>query len=74
MIRTFTWEMRTNEEGYKNFRDILVPSFNTENNGLVCSLLKEGWEVIKIKIRHENQHAYYHYCFGKPDLRTEMGN
>lgn len=67
MSKNFTWEMNRDEEGYKNFRDVLVPSFNPENNGLVCSLLKEGWQVIKVNIRHESENAYYQYCLGKPD-------
>lgn len=67
MSRTFIWEMEKGKNRYKEFHNILVSSIRTENNGDICSLLKEGWEVLKIIIEHKQENTYYQYCLGKPD-------
>lgn len=67
MNRTFTWEIGKVEDRYKDIKNILVSSIKTENNVEICSLLKQGWEVIEIIIEHKKENTYYKYCLGKPD-------
>lgn len=68
---TIIWENNGSNLRYKEICNILVSSFRIENNGRVCSLLKEGWIIIKVIIRHRKENSYYQYCLGKPDLSTE---
>lgn len=72
MSRTFIWETGTNNNRYIDLRNILVSSIRTENNGIICSLLKEGWVVLKVITEHKKENTYYQYCLGKPDKNVEV--
>lgn len=61
-----TWKIIKNNKKCTDIREIVVSSNNLKRNQLVCSLLENGWIVLKVVIRHKKENVHYVYRLGKP--------
>lgn len=66
MGHTFIWEIKEEQDKYADICKIAVSSEHLQANQHICSLLENGWEVIKVKIKHYNHDIRYQYSLGKP--------
>lgn len=71
MNRRFTWEIKKNyKHQYSLVRLVKVSSNKLKKNQLICSMLEEGWEVLKVKISQKDENLLYQYYLGKQGKNT----
>lgn len=64
--RTYIWKINKQSDQFTDKCTIEVSSDKINKNQLVCSLIEDGWVVIKVKTQHDDGNICYQYSLGKP--------